>query len=102
MHIPPYTLVKLYVHQFKYKMLYISKYQYNRRPIYGIWANLLLVRYKYVTPTGKWLHADYIQTRKHFYKLPFDITARGKRYVRLVQWVGTYIHKTNNLTPQIQ
>ena len=48
-------------------------------------ANLLFVRYKYVTPTGKRLHAGYVQ-KVEARKTPFDTTARSKEHVRVVQW----------------
>ena len=49
-------------------------------------AHSLFVREKYVTPTGKRLHAGYVQKRKHEKNIPFDITARNKQHVCVVQW----------------
>ena len=48
-------------------------YTYIRRPIHvsglpiSLWGivNSLFVRDKYTTPTGKRLHAGYVQNRKH-------------------------------------
>ena len=50
-------------------------------------ANSLFVRDKYVTPTGKRLHAGgTYKKRKHVKNIPFDTTARSKQHVRVVQW----------------
>ena len=56
--------------------------------IISMWepANSLLVRDKYVTPTGKRLHAGYVQKAEARKNIPFDITARNKQHVRVVQW----------------
>jgi len=49
-------------------------------------ANSLFVRDKYVTPTGKRLHAGYVQKAEAGKNIPFDTTARSKQHVRVVQW----------------
>jgi len=48
-------------------------------------ANSLFVRNKYVTPTGKRLHAGYVQKAEARKNIPFDTTARNKQHVRVVQ-----------------
>ena len=49
-------------------------------------ANSLFVRAKYVTPTGKRLHAGYVPKAEARKNKPFDTTARSKQHVRVVQW----------------
>ena len=49
-------------------------------------ANSLFVRDKYVTPTGKRLHAGYAQKAEARKNIPFDTTTRNKQHVRVVQW----------------
>ena len=49
-------------------------------------ANSLSVRDKYVPPTGKRLHAGYVQKAEARINIPFDTTARNKQHVRVVQW----------------
>ena len=49
-------------------------------------ANSLFVRDKYVTPTGKRLHAGYVQKAEARKNIPFDTTARSKQHVHVVQW----------------
>ena len=49
-------------------------------------ANSFFVRDKYVTPTGKRLHAGYVQKAEARKNIPFDTTARNKQHVRVVQW----------------
>ena len=48
-------------------------------------ANSLFVRDKYVTPTGKRIHAGYVQKAEARKNIPFDTTARRKQHVRVVQ-----------------
>ena len=55
-------------------------------------ANSIFVRDKYVTPTGKRLHAGYVQKAEAHKNIPFDTTARCKQHVRVVHWqLTTYI-----------
>ena len=55
-------------------------------------ANSLLVWDKYVTPTGKRLHAGYVQKAEARKNILFCTTARNKQHVRVVQWwLATYI-----------
>jgi len=57
-------------------------------------TNSLFVRDKYVTPTGKRLHAGYVQKAEERENIPFDTTARSKQNVRTVQWrLNTQIKK---------
>ena len=49
-------------------------------------ADSLFVGDKYVTPTGKRLHAGYVQKAEARKNIPFDTTARSNQHVRVVQW----------------
>ena len=49
-------------------------------------SGLLIVLDKYVTLTGKRLHAGYVQKAEPRKNIPFDTTARTKQHVRVVQW----------------
>jgi len=55
-------------------------------------ANSLFVRDKYITATGKRLHAGNVQKAEARKNISFDITARSKQHVRVVHWrLTTYI-----------
>ena len=89
------NIIKLYIHQSKIK-IYIAPYieTYLGIPMHvsgrlvSLWkpAISLFVRDKYVTPTGKRLHAGYVQKAedcKTYHLIP-QLAANNT--VRVVQW----------------
>ena len=69
---------------------------------YSSIANSLFVCDKYVTPTGKRLHAGYVQKAEKC-KTPFDTTARSKQHVRVGQWrLNTTYYNYFDITVYIQ
>jgi hypothetical protein len=74
--IPPKNqYINTIIHQCKYKMfytiyLYICILIHVSGPLISLWwrANPLFVPHKYVTPTGKQLHADYVQNGNTYNK----------------------------------
>ena len=102
------TSINLNLNTTKYKCSILPHSDtYMRIPMHvsglliSLWepVNSLFVRDKYVTPTGKRLHAGYAQKAEARKNIPFDITARSKQHVRVMQWrLTTYsvsLHDVN-------